>query len=490
MSSILGAITRPPHATNYSSGTNSSTTFDDVSELDLSLTSSQTGSASVSLSSNLSGVSASTPAGQFAVGFAQAIDSATYVDQATGKREIQQGKAGELASALNALLTQNGFTQDQASQMSQSLETELANGDPLSLSSSYDSISSSTVSATGAYGGNAVWTANSVTQTERSGTLNISIDASGQLNVAMNSQTVSTAQYTGEIKGTGTAPTGPVVIVDLPGLDGSTQGIALSGDGSMSGTPAFESFGQATQSALAALQNAMPASLLNGTTAPSANSPLKETDAEAAIASATTVAMLVTTRAAGASDAANTGDSGDGSNNQSQSNSATDAGATSNDGSGANGAAGSGNDSLTTLLSAVKSEASSLVQLLDSVSKTTLMGTKDTQKRLQDLLDLARQALDPNSASSTGSTDASSGADGNDGANGASGANGANGTNGTSGATGVSSISSSTSLEVEISFTQTLSVQLVDASGYGSTLFARPDGSLGKMVTQPTRVTA
>ncbi|HTJ92549.1 MAG TPA: hypothetical protein VL424_05500 [Pararobbsia sp.] len=486
MSSILGSISSPPYATNYSSGANGSTKFDDVSEVDLSLVSSTTGSASVSLNSDLSGVSATTQTGQLAVSFAQAIEQATTVDPATGQREIQQGKAGELASALNALFAQNGFTQDQASQATQSIENELANGQPISLSTSYDNLTSASVSATGAYGANGVWTANSVTQTERSGTLNISIDASGQLNVALNSQTVSTAQYTGEIKGTGAAPAGPVVVIDMPGLGGATQAISLGGAGTTNGSPAVESFGQAAQSALAALVSAMPENLLNGTSAANGNSGIKENETDAAIATASTVAMLVTSTS-NASDApgsnANGGAGSNNGNSQSQSSGATDATGASNNGNAANQGAGSNDNSLSTLLSAVKSEADSLVSLLDAVSKTTLSGTKDAQKQLKDLLDVARQALDPNAASSAGVTH------GSDQAGTTSDASGADGANGASNA-GAASLSSSTSLSVQISFTQTISIQLVDEQGYGSTLYGRPDGSLGKIVTQPTHVTA
>lgn len=481
MSSILGAITRPPHATSFSSGANGSTSFDDVSELDLSLVSSTSGSASVSLSSDLSGVSASTPTGKFALGFAQALESATYVDQTTGQREIQQGKAGELAATLNALLMQNGFSKDQASQVTQSLETELANGQPISLASSYDNVSSSSVSASGSYGSNAVWTANSVTQTEQSGSLNISIDASGQLNVSLKSQTASTAQYTGEIKGTGTAPSGPIVIVDLPGADGSTTGISLSasGIGATAGTPAFDSFDQATQAALQALEGSIPDSLKNGFSTPSANSPIKEKETDAAVATALTAAMLVTTHTSAPADA-----NGQGGDAQSQSGGSTAAGAASNGTSPSGSASGA---DVSTLLSAVKQEASSLLSLLDSMTKTTLMGSKDAQKRLQDMLDTARKALDPNAASNgaTG-TNGTNGADASDASKGGDASSGV----GSTGATGSTAQVTSTSLEVEISFTQTISLQLTDERGYGATLYARPDGSLGKMITQPTHVTA
>lgn len=491
MSSILGAITRPPHATQFSSGAKSSTTFDDVSELDLSLVSTSSGSASVSLSSDLSGTSASTPTGKLAVGFAQALESATFVDPTTGEREIKSGKSGELVAALNALLMQNGFSQDQASQVTQSLTNELANGEPISLSSSYDTVASSSVSASGAYGANGVWTANSVTQTEQSGSLNISIDANGQLNVSLNAKTVSTAQYTGEVKGTGTAPSGPLVVIDMPGGDGSTGGIGLSFG---AGGPTFASFGQATQAALSAMENAMPGALGQGASAPSGQSGIKETEVDAAVATALTAAMLVTTHTSDANGAQGNGDgAGDGTDSQSQANGASGTSAT---GQGA-GAADSGTDPLSTLLSAVKSESDSLVQLLDAVSKTTLSGTKDAQKQLKDLLDIARQALDPNAAN--GSKDAHHAH--SSGAGDASDASGVSGGSSLSDETLFESISESSTLSyasqtsgasssVEILFTQTLSIQMIDEKGYGSTLYARPDGSLGKIVTQPTHVTA
>ena len=497
MSSILGAIARPPYATDYTSGTTTSQTYDDVSELDLSAVTSTTGSASVSLSSDLSSATASTETGQLALGFAQALDSATTVDQTTGQRELKAGQGDALVAALNSLLMQHGFTQDQATAVTTTLSNELSSGSPLSLSGSFDSLSASSVSATGAYGANGVWTAHSVTQTEMSGTLNLSVDASGQLNIALNSQTVSTAKYTGEVKGTG-AMSAPVVVIDVPGLDGTTGSVALTAGsiGATSGSPAFASFDQANQAALSAMENALPDVLKNGLTAPDANSPVKETEADTAIAAASTQVMLLTTRSIAGQGAQGSG--GDaGTNAQGDSSSATDVASDGTQGSsGTNPDGSSGDSALTTLLSAAKSEATALKQLLDSVSKTTLSGSGDATKRLKDLLDAARRALDGEaSTSATGSSGADSTSPSD--ATGSSNGSGVAGTNtdGTSDATNGSSPSStssasSASLSIEISYTQTISMQLVDEQGYGSTLYARPDGSLGKIVTQPTYATA
>jgi len=46
------------------------------------------------------------------------------------------------------------------------------------------------------------------------------------------------------------------------------------------------------------------------------------------------------------------------------------------------------------------------------------------------------------------------------------------------------------SFSIEIGFTQTISIQVTDVSGYGTTMYARPDGSLGSIVRKPTHVTA
>ncbi|RKP55702.1 hypothetical protein D7S86_10765 [Pararobbsia silviterrae] len=444
------------------------------------------------MSSNLSGVSASTSAGQFAVGFAQALDQATSVDPTTGKLEVNSGASDQLAAALNALFMQYGFTQDQATQATQSLTQELTNGDPLSLSAGFDSITSSSVSASGAYGANGTWTANTVTQTELSGSLNISVDATGQLNVSLTSQTVSTAQYTGEVQGTGTAPSSPIVIVDIPSGAGTSGGLALSAGalGASAGTPAFASFSQATQAALQAMENALPNAAQNGgasgSSASSASSPLQESESSSISESALTEAVLVRASASSQTDSSQSQQGGQG---------------------GADGQS-SGADNAATLAaieSAAKQEADAVLGMLNTVAKKTLLTTQDMQKQLEAILDAARQSSGSNatdasgSANSSGASGAAALADGTSEADAASGAASATTDTGaasgadasdTSDAAGSTTSSSGTSLSVEIGFSLTISLQILDDGGYGSTLYARPDGSLGTFVTQPTYATA
>jgi hypothetical protein len=499
MSSILatqGSLF--PRTTN-----NTSSSFDDVSELDIQQTTTESGQASVSLSANLSGATAATGTGQLAIAFASAIQASTTVDPATGERELKKGASDQLNSAITSLLVQNGFSAQQAAAATTNLQSELSSGDPLTLSLSYDNTTQATASAAGAYGANATWTANSVTQTERSGSLNISIDASGTLSVALKEQTVSSAQYEGEVKGTGTLSAPIVSVLTTPGADGSTGSAALdgndvgqgSGNGASGSVPAFLGFNTANQDALSKLGQIAPSVFQNGFGTASANSPVSESESDTLSQTALTAVMMVTTTtgAGGADGGAGSGTSGDGGQGG-QDGSATQglSGGDNVNGSASTGAGSvAGTSSIaSTMASALKSMDDSLSQMLDALSKTTLLVGKDATTQLQQMLKLleqAQQGVVTNTDGGTAAADASglsTPAGASDPADGQVPA--------TTGSTGPAAqkANSNNVTQIEIGFTQTVSIQITDYTGHGSTLYARPDGSLGSIVRQPTHVTA
>jgi hypothetical protein len=521
MSSILSVLQHSPHTTPFA---NTSSTFDDVSEVELQQITTEGGSASVSLGANLAGVSTSTGTGQFTVAFASAIQSATTVDPTTGQRELKDGAGDKLTSAITALLVQNGFSADQAGAAAANLKTELGNGDPLTLSMSYDNTSQSTLSASGTYGSSAVWSAQSVTQTERAGSLNLSIDASGNLNVSLKEATISTAQYEGEVKGTGTLNAPVMTIALLPGqgnVPGSTALTAgdLGAGSSGSGTPSFLSFGAATQAAAAQFAQNTPDVFKNGFGQASANSPVTESEVDTLEqASLTSVLLVNTTVTTPSSEGAN-GSNGDPSGQGNGSQSAT--GGQNADASSNNGVtSGNGSPSASaaaTVSAALKSIDDTVSQMLTDLSKTTLVAGKDLPKMLEDLLKLMKQAQQGVAGANDGTQgtgqgagqSAGHGAHGQDGAGKATGHSMADHTGDAKGSTHSSGhahgskpsgggdvdtsagqAAGNTSFSIEIGFTQTISIQIVDLSGYGSTMYARPDGSLGTIVRKPTHVTA
>ncbi|CAB3792236.1 hypothetical protein [Pararobbsia alpina] len=522
MSSIVSTLQHSPNLTPFanssspnSSSPNSSSTFDDVSEVELQQITTASGSASVSLGANLSGVSTATGTGQLAVAFASAIQSATTVDPTTGQRELTNGAGDKLTSAITALLVQNGFSTAQAGAAAANLKTELANGDPLTLSMSYDNISQSSLSASGSYGSNATWSAQSVTQTERAGSLNISIDASGTLNVSLKEQTTSTAQYEGEVKGTGTLNAPVVTIALLPGqgnVPGSTALTAgdLGSGSSSSGTPSFVGFGTAAQAAASQFAQDTPDVFKNGFGQASAASPVTESEADtlqqASLTSVLLVNTTVTTPSSGGANGSDGEGNGQGSPDGSQSSTGgQNAGASSNNGV-TSGTGSSSASEAATLGAALKSMDDTVSQMLTDLSKTSLVASKDLPKLLEDLLKLANQAQQ-GAGVNGGTQGAENGAQGQSDAgspgNTASGYTGdaagskvssgdAHGSkpSGSDSGTPSSQASGNTLSEIEIGFTQTLSIQIVDQNGYGSTMYARPDGSLGSIVRKPTHVTA
>ena len=83
--------------------------FESINQATVDEASVQVAGAQVSLNANLNQVTASTGTGQLALAFAQALQSATEVDPATGHLEIIAGANAQLSSALNTLLVQKGI---------------------------------------------------------------------------------------------------------------------------------------------------------------------------------------------------------------------------------------------------------------------------------------------------------------------------------------------------------------------------------------------
>ncbi len=305
MSSILGSVFSAPFPQTSNQPSNQ---FDDVSELDLQQITSESGTASVSLGANLSGTSAATSTGKLALAFANAIDASTSVDAATGQRELNAGAAGKLSDAVTNLLMQNGFSASQAASAVSNLQNELSNGAPLSLSLSFDNTSSSSTSAAGAYGSNVSWSAESVTQTEQSGSLNISLDASGTLNVSLKEQSITSAHYEGEVKGTGSMDTPMVTVLATPGAGGANSAALGAGArarrqcGQLQARRCTLGFDTATQAALAQLQQIMPDVFKNGFGTPSANSPVSESETDTVMQTEMTAVSLTNTMSAGNAD--------------------------------------------------------------------------------------------------------------------------------------------------------------------------------------------
>jgi hypothetical protein len=109
---------------------------------------------------------------------------------------------------------------------------------------------------------------------------------------------------------------------------------------------------------------------------------------------------------------------------------------------------------------------STLNGLLAGLGQATLFGTQDALN----LLSQMTKAAQPDNAAANNSV--------------------ANANGDTATADGTQGQSASGSLSVEIGFSQTLSISLLDLNGHGTTLFKRPDGSTGMMSFEPTHVEA
>ena len=475
ISAILNATQGLPYAPLSSSSSSSASSYVSTSQTSIVESDSEVAQASVSLSANLNGVSAATGTGQLTLAFARALQTATQVDPTTGGREIIAGANAQLTSTLNALLVQNGFTSAQAASATASLTTELAQGGPINLTASYDQATHASGTQSYDYGPNAASTVSAVDATDRSSSITIGINlATGELNLSLTAQNSSAYASSGKIAGAGTlvAPVGLFLL-----LPSSTVPTSAGTSGPSGSTQS--DFGQVlsnqslTGLAAEALGAAPSNSGASGFGIASANSPLSESEVDTYSAEeqislsltdySTTGGPNSTSGAPGAVGKSSNFDASVSGSSSYSSSTAQSTGSTSN-----------------------TSASDTLQQLLAELNQAKLLVQQETSELLQSLPDIAAKAkaaaqagqstagqATPAATDATSDTPESTGSD----------------TIGPS-ANASSSSSASNTVSVLIGITQTISLQQLDLNGYGDTLYKRPDGSLGKISTQPTHVTA
>lgn len=123
--------------------------FDEITN---AATEDTSGSASVSLSANLGNTTASTETGWLTLGIARALQTATTVDPATGHRELIAGAGDKLTATINKLLIDSGFTADDAATATANLSQALAQGGQILLASTNDHAVSYTAAGTASNG--------------------------------------------------------------------------------------------------------------------------------------------------------------------------------------------------------------------------------------------------------------------------------------------------------------------------------------------------
>jgi hypothetical protein len=408
----------------------------------------ETADASVSLNANLNGVTAATGTGELALEFAQAIKGATEVDPATGHREIVAGAGAQLTTTINNLLLQNGFSTEQASTLSANLATQLAKGGPITLSAAYDNISQTSQVSISSYTAGGVSLASSVAATDQSGSISIGINLdTGELKVALQEQTSASYEAYGNITTTSDPLTATVNLLS------STVGALTSESGATASNGA--NFGQLLSGSNPANSGSSGAS--SGAASASGKSPLSETEVDTfALTALAAVAGVLSSPSDGAA----------GSQAPSQNAPADSAANTPQDGTSNNPSPSSPSNS--------DSTDAGLQGLISSLNNTRLVSQQELTALLQSLAKIAAQAQ---AAANAAEHKAAAAGDTNGGAS-----NAATPTGIHAGATN--------DFEIQFGFTQTTSIQLLDLNGYGSTLYKRPDGSLGKITTQPVNESA
>ncbi|WP_158902533.1 hypothetical protein [Burkholderia sp. L27(2015)] len=404
----------------------------------------ETANAAVSLNANLNGVTAATGTGELALEFAQAIQGATQVDPSTGNREIIAGAGAQLTTTINNLLVQNGFSAEQASTLSANLTTQLAKSGSLTLSAAYDNNSQTSQVSISSYTAGGISLASSVGATDQSGSISIGINLdTGELNVALQEQTSSTYQAYGNLTTT-SAPAnvaGDLLASTVGALTSESEAADSSGS----------DFGQALSGSNPSNSGSGGAS--SGAASASGNSPLSETETDTfALTALSAVAGVLTLPSDGA-----TGSQGASPNTPADSSTSTPQ-------AGASTAPSSSNDS---------SDAG-LQSLISSLNEVRVASQQEVTSLLQSLAKIAAQAQ---AAANAAEHKAATAGNTNNGASNA--------------ATAIGIHAGPTNdFEIQFGFTQTTSIQLLDLNGYGSTLYKRPDGSLGQITTQPVHESA
>jgi hypothetical protein len=175
----------------------------DLDEITLATSQSANGTASVSLDADLNSTTASTETGALTLAIAKALQTATEVDPATGRRELIAGASDQLTQTVDTLLTNNGFTADEAANATSNLAQELAQGGQISLSSSIGQTGQVSGGSTTSYGSLYSIVSATTDANQATNAISIGIDLdTGALNVSLKSQATSVTQsntlYQGE----------------------------------------------------------------------------------------------------------------------------------------------------------------------------------------------------------------------------------------------------------------------------------------------------
>ncbi|HEY3597941.1 MAG TPA: hypothetical protein VGL08_10585 [Paraburkholderia sp.] len=147
--------------------------------------------------------------GQLALSFGQALENSTTVDPSSGQCEISASASSQLSAALNGLLVQSGFSQQQAAAATSDFTAQLAHGGPIDLSANFDATSAIASSISASYGSQTM-SASSVAVNERAGSVAVEFDpGTGKLSISLKEQQISTVASVTEISGPGAAQVPP-----------------------------------------------------------------------------------------------------------------------------------------------------------------------------------------------------------------------------------------------------------------------------------------
>jgi len=480
--SILNATQGQPYAPLLSSASSSSaSSYVSTSQTSVVESDAEVAQASVSLSANLNGVSAATGTGQLTLAFARALQTATQVDPTTGGREIIAGANAQLTSTLDTLLVQNGFTTAQAASATADLATQLAQGGPINLTASYDQTTKASGSLSYDYGSSAAGTVSAVDATDRSSSITIGINlATGELNVSLTAQNSSAYASSGKISGSGTL-TAPVGLFLLLPSAAVPTGTGTSGPSGSSQS----NFGQvlSNQSLTGLAAEALGAAPSNsggsGFGVASANSPLAESEVDT-FSAEEQISLSLTDYSTTGGPSSTSGAPGAVGKNTNFDESVSGSNSYSSSTAQSTGVTSSSNASDT------------LQQLLAELNQAKLLVQQETAQLLQSLPDIAAKAkAAAQAAQSTAGQSKPVASDATSDSSAPASAEAAGpSANASSGSSTSSGSSASNTVSILVGITQTISLQQLDLNGYGDTLYKRPDGSLGKISTQPTHVTA
>ncbi|MEI9986227.1 MAG: hypothetical protein WDN69_25480 [Aliidongia sp.] len=176
----------------------------------------------LSLNQSLSSQPDNTQADLLAQAWPTAIETATTIDPLTGQRELLAGAGNNLANTVTNLLTQNGFSADDAQTATAELSKELAQGGQALLSLNQGSTVTNSESVALANGTGSA-TGTQILSSSFSARFTIGVDlATGQVAVGSQTQSATSESVT-------TAQTGSAVGASLQSfLDGDQGGLVAA----------------------------------------------------------------------------------------------------------------------------------------------------------------------------------------------------------------------------------------------------------------------